>query len=185
MSAVNKNFWLNRATFIDFIVVILSCTVLSIEKSEDVVWGLRRSVWLWIHVGAGFTLLSCLILHIAQHWWWFKAAFRCTGRAKSNKVLRNRTIIGLLIVSALTILSGALTYIKSVNPVAGNPLVNTSELWVSYHRWKGLHQTGAILMFVLVVGHLTVQLPGVMLRKGKNDKDNSEDSNIIMKTPTQ
>ena len=160
MSAINKNFWLNVAIFIDFIVVILSCTVFSIEKSEDVVWGLRRSVWLWIHVGAGFTLLTCLIFHITRHWWWFKAAFRCTGSAKSNKVLRNRTInTGLLIVSALTILSGALY-----------PLVNTSKLWVSYHRWKGLHQTGAILMFVLVVGHLTVKLPGVKLTREKMTK---------------
>jgi hypothetical protein len=135
MNADKKNFWLDMAIFINFIILIFAA-----HSS------------LWIHVGAGLTLLACLILHIARHWWWLKAVCR-TGRAKSEKILRNRTInIGLLIVSVLTILSGVMTFIMSGNLIAGNPLDYTSDL----HRWKRLHQTGAMLMFVLVVWHFAV-----------------------------
>lgn len=135
MSDNKKNFLLDMAILINFIVLIF--TVHS---------------RLWIHAGAGLTLLTCLVFHIARHWWWFKTLCR-TGRTKSEKVLRNRTInIGLLIVSALTILSGVLTYTKSGNLVASNPLDYTSEL----RRWKRLHETGAMLMFVLVAWHFAV-----------------------------
>lgn len=139
MSNNKNNFLLDMAILANFIVLIFTA-----------------NSWLWIHVGAGLTLLTCLIFHIARHWWWFRALCR-TGRVKSEKHLHNRTInIGLLIVSALTILSGALTYAMSGNLVAGSPLVQTSELWVSYHNWKRLHETGAKLMLVLVVWHFAV-----------------------------
>ena len=135
MNNNKKNFMLDVAILINFIILIF--TVHS---------------WLWIHVVAGLTLLTCLIFHIAWHWWWFRALCR-TSRAKTEKILRNRTVnIVLLIVFVLTILSGVLTYIKSGNLFASNPLAYTSEL----RRWKRLHETGAMLMFVLVVWHFTV-----------------------------
>lgn len=140
MSNNKKNFLIDITILINFIVVIFAA-----------------DSWLWVHVGAGLTLLTLLIFHINRHWWWFKALYR-TGRVKSEKVPRNRIInVGLLTISALTILSGAaLAYAASGIPVIGSPSGQASQLLVSYHNWKILHEVGARLVLALGVWHFAV-----------------------------
>lgn len=139
MNNNKKNFWLDMAMLIIFVVIIFTA-----------------NSWLWLHVTAGLILSICLIFHIVRHWWWFGELFR-TGRGKSGKVPRNRAInIGLLIVSALTIMSGIMTYAKSGNLAAGSTLAHTSQLWNSYPIWRRLHEAGVMVMLALVVGHFTI-----------------------------
>lgn len=139
MSCNKKNLLLDVAIIINFIVLLFAA-----------------DSWLWVHVGAGLTLLTLLIFHITRHWWWFKTLYHA-NRVMSEKILRNRIInLGLLIVAVLTILSGvALAYIVSGIPKGGIS-ASTSQLLAPYNSWKIFHEVGARLVLALGVWHLAV-----------------------------
>ncbi len=148
MDKKRKNFQLDIAILFTFIIAVSSCIVLLTGDPDFNVWGLRRSIWIWIHAGAGLALLTGLIVHIAWHWKQVKASF-----FKSMKQVRqNRAItIGLLFSFVLTIFSGLFIWSTGPRPAESSPFAHSLASHFAHH----IHQFSALLMFVLVVIHLT------------------------------
>jgi hypothetical protein len=105
MSKTERNFWLDGAIFVAFLITIITGFILWLvipHKMDIVFLGFSRSVWVAAHICSGVLGLAGIVVHIVWHWGWLKALRGRPLSGMPRKLRANRVVDRMMWIAFIT-----------------------------------------------------------------------------------
>jgi len=105
MSRTERNFWLDGAIFVTFLIITITGFILWLvipHKMDIVFLGFSRSMWVAAHICSGVLGLAGIVIHIVWHWGWLKALRGRPLSGMPEKLRANRVVDRIMWITFIT-----------------------------------------------------------------------------------